>query len=87
MGQTLLHLAVVNGKVKENINFGFIIYIASNINLKTDTVSSLLSAGARLHITDNSGLTPLMVAVHGAEMMEGEHTAENIVRSAGNTVM
>ena len=32
------------------------------------------------HITDNSGLTPLMVAVMGAEMMEGEHTAENIVR-------
>ena len=49
-------------------------------------MSSLLSAGARLHITDNSGLTPLMVAVHGAEMMEGEHTAENIVRSAGKTV-
>ena len=43
-------------------------------------MSCLLSAGARLHITDNSGLTPLMVAVHGAEMMEGEHTAENIVR-------
>ena len=49
-------------------------------------MSCLLSAGARLHITDNSGLTPLMVAVHGAEMMEGEHTAENIVRSARNTI-
>ena len=49
-------------------------------------MSSLLSAGAGLHITDNCGLTPLMVAVHGAEMMEGEHTAENIVRSARNTI-
>ena len=47
---------------------------------KTDAVSCLLNAGARLHITDNSGLSPLMVAVHGAEIMEGEHTAENIVR-------
>ena len=44
-------------------------------------MSCLLSAGAMRHITDNSGLTPLMVAVMGAEMMEGEHTAENIVRS------
>ena len=54
------------------------------INVKTDAVSCLLSAGARLHITDNSGLTPLMVAVHGAEMMEGEHTADNIVRCEEN---
>ena len=54
------------------------------IDHKTDAVSCLLSAGARLHITDNSGLTPLMVAVHGAEMMEGEHTAENIVRYEEN---
>ena len=43
-------------------------------------MSSLLSAGAMIHLTDNSGLTPVMVAVHGAETMESEHTAENIVR-------
>ena len=54
------------------------------INVKTDAVSCLLSAGARLHITDTSGLTPLMVAVHGAEIMEGEHTTENIVRYEEN---
>ena len=48
------------------------------INVKTDAVSCLLSAGARLHITDNSGLTPLMVAVHGAEMMENIRCEENI---------
>ena len=45
------------------------------IDHKTEAVSCLLSAGARLHITDNSGLTPLMVAVHGAE---------NIVRCEEN---
>ena len=54
------------------------------IDHKTEAVSCLLSAGARLHITDNSGLTPLMVAVHGADIMEGEHTAENIVRCEEN---
>ena len=39
-------------------------------------VSQLLSAGAHRHVLDNSGLTPLMVAVHGAEMMDGENTIE-----------
>ena len=78
MGQTLLHLAVVNGKVKENIYTSN--FLRDTRTLKTDTVSCLLGAGAMRHITDNSGLTPRMVAVHGAEMMEGEHTAENIVR-------
>ena len=48
------------------------------IDHKTEAVSCLLSAGARLHITDNSGLTPLMVAVHGAEMMENIRCEENI---------
>ena len=75
MGQTLLHLAVVNGKVIEYSTLHFL-----NPPDQTELVSCLLRAGARLHITDNSGLTPLMVAVHGAEMMEGEATAENIIR-------
>ena len=33
---------------------------------------------------DNSGLTPLMVAVHGAEMMDGENTIE-VVRASYHT--
>ena len=49
----------------------FVLFNSMIFDVKTDAVSCLLSAGARLHITDNSGLTPLMVAVH---------TAENIVR-------
>ena len=43
-----------------------------------EVVSWLLCAGAHRHVLDNSGLTPLMVAVHGAEMMDGENTAETV---------
>ena len=43
-----------------------------------EVVSQLLGAGAHRHVVDNSGLTPLMVAVHGAEMMDGENTAETV---------
>ena len=48
----------------------------SNITfyLQVEVVSQLLGAGAHRHVVDNSGLTPLMVAVHGAEMMDGENT-------------
>ena len=45
---------------------------------QVEMVSQLLGAGAHRHVLDNSGLTPLMVAVHGAEMMDGENTAETV---------
>ena len=50
----------------------------SNITfyLQVEVVSQLLGAGAHRHVVDNSGLTPLMVAVHGAEMMDGENMIE-----------
>ena len=46
--------------------------------VQVEVVSQLLAAGAHRHMLDNSGLAPLMVAVHGAEMMDGENTAETV---------
>ena len=46
--------------------------------VQVEMVNQLLGAGAHRHVLDNSGLTPLMVAVHGAEMMDGENTAETV---------
>ena len=48
--------------------------------MKVEIVECLLQGGASIHTVDNSGLTPLMVAIHGAETMDTEASAEAIVR-------
>ena len=47
---------------------------------RLEAVECLVKAGAAIHLTDSAGLTPLMVAVMGAENMESEELAVSLVR-------
>jgi hypothetical protein len=74
-----IHLQALGVDVNVQNSLGQTVLHLAVLHGHAEIVESLLQCGAQRHLLDNSGLTPIMIAVLEVENMESEEVGEKIV--------
>ena len=78
--QSEIHLQALGVDVNVQNSLGQSVLHLAVLHGNAEIVESLLQCGAQRHLLDNSGLTPIMIAVLEVENMESEEVGEKIVK-------